>query len=465
MLTRRFADITAPEDLTASYSAAGEVVGGARESHSFDKRYVRKDGSLVWAHVTTTLAHDAAGRPMYLITGIEDISARKAAEAARLDAEEALQQSEAQLRQAQKMEAVGRLASGVAHDFNNLLLVITVCTELARKQPAGVSGLHALLDDTLNAAKRAAGLTRQLLAFSRQQVLQPRVLNLNELVADAVTMLRRLIGEDIELRTALAPGAALVRVDPGQFVQVLMNLSVNARDAMPDGGSVLIETRNLDVDEGAGAERHGVRAGEYWVCAVTDTGCGMDASTRARLFEPFFTTKAPGKGTGLGLSTVYGIVEQSGGAISVHSEVGQVRRSRSISRERLPGRRRSPRRRRATTATSGAATVLLVDDEATIRNAVRHLLESNGYSVLVANTPEGAVEIAESCADRIDALLTDAIMPRMNGRQVAQRVLALHPETKVVYMSGYAPRDVLDAETTFLQKPFSEEALLEALRA
>jgi two-component system cell cycle sensor histidine kinase/response regulator CckA len=465
LLTRRFADITAPEDLTASYSAAGEVVGGARESHSFDKRYVRKDGSLVWAHVTTTLAHDAAGRPMYLITGIEDISARKAAEAARLDAEEALQQSEAQLRQAQKMEAVGRLASGVAHDFNNLLLVITVCTELARKQPAGVSGLHALLDDTLNAAKRAAGLTRQLLAFSRQQVLQPRVLDLNELVADAVTMLRRLIGEDIELRTALAPGAALVRVDPGQFVQVLMNLSVNARDAMPDGGSVLIETRNLDVDEGAGAERHGVRAGEYWVCAVTDTGCGMDASTRARLFEPFFTTKAPGKGTGLGLSTVYGIVEQSGGAISVHSEVGQGTTFEVYLPRAASGAAAIPAPAKATTATSGAATVLLVDDEATIRNAVRHLLESNGYSVLVANTPEGAVEIAESCADRIDALLTDAIMPRMNGRQVAQRVLALHPETKVVYMSGYAPRDVLDAETTFLQKPFSEEALLEALRA
>ncbi len=464
LLTRRFADITAPEDLTASYSAAHEVVGGAREAHSFDKRYVRKDGSLVWAHVTTTLAHDATGRPMYLITGIEDISARKAAEAARLDAEEALQQSEAQLRQAQKMEAVGRLASGVAHDFNNLLLVITVCTELARKQPASVSGLQALLDETLNAAKRAAGLTRQLLAFSRQQVLQPRVLDLNDLVADAVTMLRRLIGEDIELRTALAPGAALVRVDPGQFVQVLMNLAVNARDAMPDGGSVLIETRNVDVDESGGPERHGVRAGEYWVCAVTDTGCGMDASTRARLFEPFFTTKAPGKGTGLGLSTVYGIVEQSGGAISVQSEVGQGTTFEVYLPRAAPGAA-IPAPAKATTATSGAATVLLVDDEATVRNAVRHLLESNGYSVLVANTPEGAVEIAESCTDRIDALLTDAIMPRMSGRQVAQRVLALHPEAKVVYMSGYAPRDVLEAETTFLQKPFSEEALLEALRA
>ncbi|MBK6533824.1 MAG: PAS domain S-box protein [Deltaproteobacteria bacterium] len=346
LLTRRFADITAPEDLTASYSAAGEVVGGARESHSFDKRYVRKDGSLVWAHVTTTLAHDAAGRPMYLITGIEDISARKAAEAARLDAEEALQQSEAQLRQAQKMEAVGRLASGVAHDFNNLLLVITVCTELARKQPAGVSGLHALLDDTLNAAKRAAGLTRQLLAFSRQQVLQPRVLDLNELVADAVTMLRRLIGEDIELRTALAPGAALVRVDPGQFVQVLMNLSVNARDAMPDGGSVLIETRNLDVDEGAGAERHGVRAGSTgsapsptrgveWMRAPGRVSSSLSSRRRRR-----------GRERASGSRRCTESWNRAAARSASTARSARVRRSRSISRERLPGRRRSPRRRR-----------------------------------------------------------------------------------------------------------------------
>ncbi len=461
LLGRSFRDITFPDDVDAGVEVLREVVATSPALRTLDKRYIRKDGSVVWAHVTTTLAHDVEGRPTYLITVIEDISARKAAE-------EALRKSEAQLRQAQKMEAVGRLAGGVAHDFNNLLTVIIGCSGLAQKRTPTGSDVRKLLEDILVASHRAAGLTRQLLAFSRQQVLQPKVLALNEVIDEAMTLLRRVIGEDVEIRTALASRLAPTRVDQGQFVQVLMNLAVNARDAMPEGGTLSIETANVVLDAPT-AERLAVTPGEYILCSVSDTGCGMDASTLARVFEPFFTTKPQGKGTGLGLSTVYGIVQQSGGAVSVYSELGQGTTFRiylpRATADAMPKATAIEERGRGL----GSETVLLVDDDEAVRSVVCRQLEANGYVVLTAKTPEEALDVAASHRERIHIFLTDMVMPRMNGRQLAERVAVLHPEAKIIYMSGYAPnaivhRGALDEGMRFLEKPFTESELLDALR-
>jgi PAS domain S-box-containing protein len=313
LLECNFQDVTYPEDVAADELARRQFLAGEIQRYSREKRYVRRDGLVVWVNVIVTLQRSPAGEPKFFITVVQDITERK--------------QLEQQFLQSQKMEAVGQLAGGIAHDFNNLLTVITGYSELSLARLPADDRLRRNLEEIKKAGDRAASLTRQLLAFSRKQMLQPKVLNLNLVVSDLEKMLRRLIGENIELRTVLDSDLGSVKADPGQIEQVVMNLVVNARDAMPHGGKVTIETVNVYLDEAYVKHHVAVRSGAYVMLAISDNGCGMTAETKARMFEPFFTTKESGKGTGLGLSTVYGIVKQSGGNIWAYSESRRVRPS------------------------------------------------------------------------------------------------------------------------------------------
>ena len=386
----------------------------------------------------------------------------------RKQAEEALRQSEAQLRHAQKMEAVGRLAAGVAHDFNNLLTAIIGYTQLMQRRFPADHPAARDAEEVLGAAERAASLTRQLLIFSRQQVLEPRVLDLNSIVTDMDRMLRRLIGADIDLLTAPARDLGRIKADPGQIEQVLVNLVVNARDAMPSGGKLTIETGNVELDEHYVRDHPLARPGQYVILTAADSGCGMDPETQARIFEPFFTTKGVGKGTGLGLSTVHGIVQQSGGHIEVYSEVGMG----SVFKVYLPCVGEAVDQavsREGGLPTRGTETLLLVEDEARVRNVVAETLRLNGYTVLEACEPGEAISRAHEHAGRLDLLLADVMLPGMNGPELAGRITRLHPEAKVLFMSGYTDNAIihqglLGSEAAFLQKPFTAEGLLRRIR-
>jgi two-component system, cell cycle sensor histidine kinase and response regulator CckA len=375
---------------------------------------------------------------------------------------------QAQLVRAQKMEAVGQLAGGVAHDFNNLLGVITGYSELLmRELPAG-SRERKRAEEVKRASDRAAALTRQLLAFSRRQVLQPKVLDLNEVVAEVEKMMRRLISESIQIVTIAAARLGKVRADAGQIEQVLMNLAINARDAMPSGGRLVIETGNIELDETYVRTSPEARPGPYVMLAVSDTGHGMDAKTMARIFEPFFTTKEEGKGTGLGLATVYGIVRQSGGTVNVYSEPGRGTTFR-VYLPRIEGDVTAEARADVVAPPRGTETVLLVEDAEALRLLVRELLENAGYTVLDADSPDKALSMVESVRDPIHLLLTDMVMPRMNGQELARRIAVLKPEARVVFMSGYSDQAMGDQSTLepgalFLQKPFTMDALLKTIR-
>ena len=379
-------------------------------------------------------------------------------------------QLEEQLRQSQKMEAVGRLAGGVAHDFNNLLTAIIGFSELAATRLKQGDPVHGLIEEVMKAGRRAAELTNQLLAFSRRQILQPRVFNLNDAIADISRMLQRLIGEDVELRLSLDKGIGSVKVDPGQVEQIIINLAVNAREAMQKGGKVTIETRAVELDESYAAQHVDVQPGAYVMLAVTDTGTGMDAETRSRIFEPFFTTKGKYGGSGLGLATVYGIVKQSGGHIWVYSEPGtgtifkiylpridqatETRETPAIARESL----------------QGSETVLVVEDEELVRNLACQVLQVNGYTVLNASDATEALLKYEQYQGRLDLLITDVVMPRASGPELARRLASSRPQMKVLYMSGYADdaivhHGILDPGTSFLQKPFTPDALAGKVRA
>jgi PAS domain S-box-containing protein len=376
-------------------------------------------------------------------------------------------QLEEQLAQAQRLEAVGRLAGGVAHDFNNLLTGILGYSDLLRAKLPEDDPRRADADEVKKAAERAASLTRQLLAFSRRQVLQLRVVDLNKIVEDMDRMLRRLIGEDVELVTACAPELGRVEADPGQIEQVIANLVVNARDAMPDGGRLVIETGNVDVgDEVAAGHPAELEPGPHVVLSVTDTGVGMDPKTQAHVFEPFFTTKDVGKGTGLGLATVYGIVKQSGAAIWVYSEPGRGTSFRiyfprvddevELSEEPLV----------STTWESGTETVLVVEDERLVRDLIAEELSRRGYRVLTALNGADALALAEDYEGDIDVVVTDVIMPEMGGLELTQRLTALRPRISVVYMSGYSERAVTEdvGPWPLLQKPFSTGSLAGKIR-
>jgi PAS domain S-box-containing protein len=374
-----------------------------------------------------------------------------------------------QLIQAQKMESIGRLAGGVAHDFNNLLTVISGYSELLLARRGIGNPVLGHVTEIQRAAARAASLTRQLLAFSRQQVLEPQVLDLNVIISNTDKMLRRLIGEDIELVTIAGTALGRVKADAGQMEQVVMNLAVNARDAMPKGGRLTIETANVELDE-AYARRHvAVKPGPHVMLAMSDTGMGMDSETQARIFEPFFTTKEKGKGTGLGLATVYGIVKQSGGNIYVYSNLGHGTTFK-IYLPRVDGALESVNTPKARTEVpQGCETVLLVEDEESVRSLLQGILRSNGYTVLEASRGEEALGICEGHKGAIHLLLADVVMPQMSGRELAERLISTRPQMKVLYMSGYTDdavvrHGVLESNAAFLQKPFTPEILARKVR-
>jgi len=425
--------------------------GGLAEQLEFCFR--RKDGSRLWALLAASPMFDENGTFTGALAMVADITERKLLEE--------------QLLQSQKMEAIGRLAGGIAHDFNNLLGVIIGYGDLLLRRIDEPS-LRPKLEQMVKAGERASVLTRQLLAFSRKQVLEPRVLDLNALVTEMDTMLRRLIGEDIQLVTVVAAALGRVRADPGQLEQVLMNVVVNARDAMPTGGRLTVETANVGLDPPYAAEHPGVRPGPHVMLAVSDTGVGMDPETRRRAFEPFFTTKPAGQGTGLGLATVYGIVRQSGGHIEVYSELGQGTSFKIY----LP---RVDEEAGATTAVPtapparGAETVLLVEDEDALREIASRILEEHGYTVLEARSGPAALELADKHPGPIHVLVTDVVMPQMPGRELAEQLAIRRPSLRVLFMSGYTEQavlrhGVLSEGTAFLQKPFGPDSFLSKVR-
>jgi len=366
------------------------------------------------------------------------------------------------------MEGVGQLAGGIAHDFNNLLTVIGGRAQIGLNRLTASDPLRRDLDLIHKTAGRAAELTRQLLAFSRKQVLQPKVLDLNAQVRSSTELLKRIIGENIELTFETAAGTGRVRVDPGQLEQVVVNLAVNARDAMPGGGHITIETANIDIDANYTAHRVDITAGAYVMLTVTDSGSGMSSEVQARIFEPFFTTKGPGQGTGLGLATVYGIVKQSGGHIRVYSELG-TGTSFKIYLPRTDAPAEGELVRTVVELPRGAETILLVEDEREVRELALEIIEGLGDTVLEAGAPAEAMLIARRHVGLIDLLLTDVIMPGMSGRTLAEKIVAERPETKVVFMSGYTDdaivrHGVLEPGTFFIEKPFAPRPLATKIR-
>jgi signal transduction histidine kinase/ActR/RegA family two-component response regulator len=426
----------------------------AGEAERYEVQIRRKNGQQVWVEITGTPFRDPNGDVIGTLGALTDISERKM-----------LQE---QLLQSQKMDAVGRLAGGVAHDFNNLLTAIKGFTELLLLDFDPADSRHPFITEIQAAANRAASLTRQLLAFSRKQVLQPRVLDLNASVVDMEKMLRRLIGEDVTLDTALDVEPKHVKADPGQIEQVILNLAVNARDAMPHGGRITVATSTLQLAAEQIPRHAGVEPGPYVALTVSDTGTGIDEITRGRIFEPFYTTKEQGKGTGLGLSTVYGIVQQSGGFIELESEPGAGTTFRIL----LPQVEEEVERtvRHAPTGTmDGSETVLMVEDEIAVRVLVRRVLDRAGYHVLEAASGAEALDLVETTDLPIDILLTDVVMPGMSGRELADELCARFPTLRVLFMSGYTDEaivhhGVLEAGVSFMEKPFTPEILLQRLR-
>jgi len=444
-------DFVHPDDLAVLREHWGQAVVHRATQATF--RYRHADGTWRWLDVSGAAIERHAG-PAVVIVG-RDMTERR--------------RLEAQLLQAQKMESIGRLAGGVAHDFNNLLTAIAGYVDLTLDTLASDNPIRSDLEEVRKATDRAANLTSQLLAFARKQIIEPRVLNLNDLIVDMDRLLRRLIGEDIELITLPALDLGLIRADPGQLEQVIINLAVNARSAMPAGGKLTIETGNVVLDEDYARGRPGVLPGDYIMLAVSDTGDGMDEQTQQRIFEPFFTTKAPGIGTGLGLSTCYGIVKQHRGNIWVYSEVGRGTTFKVYLPRVEADYDEQVHRADADVLPRGTETVLLVEDEATVRALAVRVLREQGYTTLEAADGAEALRLSQEYAGPIDLLLTDVVMPRMGGKLLAEHLAASRSGMKVLFTSGYTDNAIvhhgrLDSGVTLLQKPFSPTALLRKVR-
>jgi PAS domain S-box-containing protein len=437
---------------------AAEELSQRGDRFQAEYRVIRKDGRVIWVSDTAVVVAGSGAHP--LMEGIiVDITERK--------------QLEAQLQRAGRMEAIGRLAGGIAHDFNNLLTIIKGYTELALKRPRISPELQADVERIEDAAERASTLVRQLLAFSRRQVLQPKLVDLNGIVLGLDKLLRRLMDEGIQMSAVPGKNIGTIKADPGQMEQVIMNLVVNARDAMPSGGRLTVETANVELDAAYASDHAPVKAGRYVMLAVSDTGTGMSPETVAHIFEPFYTTKESGRGTGLGLSTVYGIVKQSGGYIWVYSEPGRG----SSFKVYLPRVEQEPEAlpavRVASGEQTGSETILLVEDQPQVRELARMSLSEKGYTVLVASSPEDAEGACARHGAEIHLLLTDLIMPGITGRELAKRLTARHPKMRVLCMSGYTfgittqtgmQSGLLEDGVAFLQKPFTPSALSEKVR-
>lgn len=453
-------EIVHPDSRDVIRDRMRQVVGEGRPTSLMEQKYVRLDGSVLAVEaMSVPILHQ--GQPAIQVFA-RDLTRRK-------ETEEALHRSQEQFRQAQKMEAVGRLAGGVAHDFNNLLTAIRGYADLLLMGLDDGFPMRREVEEIQRAADRAADLTRQLLAFSRKQVLQPKILDLNAVVSNMDKMLRRLIGEDVDLATVLRPALGMVKVDPGQIEQVIMNLAVNARDAMPEGGKITIETANIELSGEYASLHTAVRPGPHVMLTVTDTGTGMDDATKQRLFEPFFTTKELGKGTGLGLSTVYGIVKQSNGSIWVYSEPGRGTSFKIYLPRHEAAEAAHRAGKRVRSAPRGKETILLVEDEAVVRMLAAEIMRKSGYQVLEAADGAGALRLIDDRRSFIDLMLTDVVMPGMGGRQLVERLPAFLAGMKVLYMSGYPDEAIgrhgfLDPGTPFLQKPFTADSLLRKVR-
>ncbi|HEV2196952.1 MAG TPA: PAS domain S-box protein [Candidatus Acidoferrum sp.] len=425
------------------------------EFHNVEVQWKRKDGNTITALLNGRRVAGPDGAQTYFEEFAEDITQRRILER--------------QLFQSQKMEAIGRLAGGIAHDFNNLLGVILGHTEILEGSAGRDRRLPRSVEAIQSATQRAAALTTQLLAFSRKQMVEPRILDLNVAVREIEELLRRVIGEDVELLIRTQPGSGTIRIDPGQLDQILMNLVVNARDAMLNGGKLVLETSAVILDDSYVGQHLGAAAGPFVVLSISDTGCGMDQETLSHIFEPFFTTKEKGKGTGLGLSTVYGIVKHCGGYIMAYSEPGRGTTFK-VYFPHVSGAPEAPRASgRRAEVPGGKETVLLVEDETALRELTRGLLETAGYTVLEAAKVEDAIRLAESAHCKIDLLLTDVVMPGMDGHELSRRLTSSCPSLKVLYMSGYTDdvivhKGVLNRGTTLLQKPFGRAGLLGKVR-
>jgi PAS domain S-box-containing protein len=443
-----------PPDFRAEAARAVESLRKFGTAPPWETEQIRKDG----VHVPVMVAVAMLDYPK-CIAIVTDLTERKMTELA-------LRRTEEQLRHIQKMEAIGILAGGVAHDFNNLLSIILGYCGMLMEQLDLTDPMRADIVEINSAGERGASLTRRLLAFSRQQVVETMILNLNEVIMGLDSMLRRLIRADIELDVLLEPGLGRCKADAGQVEQIVMNLAVNAIDAMPEGGRLVIETANADLDDEYVVSHVGMKAGQYVMIAISDTGVGMSPEVRARIFEPFFTTKAKGKGTGLGLATVFGIVQQSGGSVQVYSELGRG----TTFKVYLP---RSDDVPVADTArinvdvSRGAESILLVEDEDALRRVTASILSRSGYQVLEACNGTEALRVLEIHGNSVDLLLTDVVMPQMNGRQLSERVSALYPDIRVLYMSGYTDGILvgqLAAGASLLQKPFTPSVLTKKVR-
>jgi PAS domain S-box-containing protein len=457
----KWTELIHPEDAAAAKRSLLQALRGERE-YVREYRVKRLDGQYAWVQERSQIVCHEDGRIDYISGVLFDVRERKRSE-------EEKEKLEAQFSQAQKMEAIGRLAGGVAHDFNNMLSVILGYSELALRKLQPIDPIYKELKAVQEAANRSADLTRQLLAFSRKQTISPRVVDLNEQTRAMERLLTRIIGEDINLTLNLSPGLWPVYMDPAQLDQIVANLAVNSRDAMPEGGKLMVETANTIVDADFCKSHGGLTPGDFVMLAVTDTGCGVDRETLDHVFEPFFTTKPEGKGTGLGLATVYGIAKQNNGFVYIYSELGRgttvkVYLPRYVGHEAAvpaPPKEGSP--------AGGWETILLVEDESQIRQLAKTILETLGYRVLEASSPGEAIVLCEKHPRSIHLLLTDMVMPNMNGKELEGKIRAMMPRVRTLFMSGYtgdviAQHGVFDETVHFLPKPFSVRSLAEKVR-